>query len=133
MSEEEQYGHNPRLIYNLPLTGSADVYLPLWYDNYRVGGSDWASGVNVHNAGSGSNTVTITWYRLDGTTEQGWHQTQVLGDRATYTFYNPPQLDNFIGSAWIHATKPIVAASNIHNWAAPSTVDSALSFTGSNR
>jgi hypothetical protein len=36
---------------------------------------------------------------------------------------------------WIRSTngQPIVAASNIHNWAAPSNVDSALSFTGSNR
>jgi len=44
VSEEHKYGRDPRLIYNMPLEGSTNVYLPLWYDNYTDGG-DWASGV----------------------------------------------------------------------------------------
>ncbi len=75
VSEEHKYGRDPRLIYNMPLEGSTNVYLPLWYDNYTDGG-DWASGVNVYNTGSGNNQVTITWYRLDGTTEQHWRDTR---------------------------------------------------------
>ena len=70
---------------------------------------------------------------LDGTVQ--YSEPITLSSRETRTIYNPPQLTNFQGSVWIRSTngQPIVAASNIHNWAAPSDVDSALSFTGSNR
>lgn len=133
VSEEHKYGRDPRLIYNMPLQGSTNIYLPLWYDNYTAEGGDWASGVNVHNVAPINNNITITWYNLDGTVQ--YSEPITLSSRETRTIYNPPQLTNFQGSVWIRSTngQPIVAASNIHNWAAPSDVDSALSFTGSNR
>ena len=133
VSEEHKYGRDPRLIYNMPLQGSTNIYLPLWYDNYTAEGGDWASGVNVHNVAPINNNITITWYKLDGTVQ--YSEPITLSSRETRTVYNPPQLTNFRGSMWIRSTngQPIVAASNIHNWAAPSNVDSALSFTGSNR
>jgi murein DD-endopeptidase MepM/ murein hydrolase activator NlpD len=132
-SEEEEYGHNPRLIYNLPLVGTTNIYLPLWYEGYTSEGDTWASGVSVHNTGSAGNEITVTWYNLDGTIHYT-SPTVTLAERATYTFYNLPGLsNNFIGSAWIHGSKPIVAVSKIHKWGASSDFDSALYFTGSNR
>ena len=133
VSEEHKYGRDPRLIYNMPLQGSTNIYLPLWYDNYTAEGGDWASGVNVHNVAPINNNITITWYNLNGTVQ--YSEPITLSSRETRTIYNPPQLTNFRGSMWIRSTngQPIVAASNIHNWAAPTDVDSALSFTGNNR
>ena len=117
----------------MPLVGSTNIYLPLWYDNYTAEGGDWASGVNVHNVAPISNNITITWHSLDGTVQ--YSEPITLSSRETRTIYNPLQLTNFRGSVWIRSTngQHIVAASNIHNWAAPTNVDSALSFTGSNR
>ena len=134
VSEEHELVQDPRLIYNLSLQDSTNIYLPLWYDNYTAEGGNWASGVNVQNVSSYSyNDITITWHRLDGTVQHS--QTISLSSNETRTIYDPPQLTNFRGSVWIHSNdgQPIVAVSNIHDWAAPSGVDSALSFTGSNR
>ncbi len=134
VSEEHELVRDPRLIYNLSLQGSTNIYLPLWYDNYTVEGGNCASGVNVQNVSSYSrNEITITWHKLDGTVQHT--QTISLSSNETRTIYDPLQLTNFRGSVWIRSTngQPIVAAANIHNWDAPSDVDSALSFTGSNR
>lgn len=133
VSEESRYGTDPRLIYNMALEGSTNIYLPVWYEEVGPPYNDWTSGVNVHNAGSGNNQVTVSWYWLE-TGNFATSQTVTLAERATYTFYNPPTLPNeFVGSVRIHSgsNKPIVAASNIHYWGASG--DSALSFTGSNR
>lgn len=134
VSEEHELVRDPRLIYNLSLQGSTNIYLPLWYDNYTAEGGNWASGVNVQNVSSYSyNEITITWHKLDGTVQHT--QTISLSSNETRTIYDPLPLKEFRGSVWIHSNngQPIVAVSNIHNWAAPSDVDSALSFTGSNR
>ena len=140
VGEEHKYGLDPRLIYNMPLQGSTTVYLPLWYGNYSIAGQNWASGVNVQNAGSGQNAITATWYDQNGV-ERYSQPTLLLNSNDTHTFYftpqtSPAQLLGFVGSVVIRSdsssNKPIVAVSNIHNWDATSG-DSALSFTGSNR
>jgi hypothetical protein len=77
--------------------------------------------------------VSVTWYNPNGTIHYT-SPTVTLAERTTHTFYNLPGLsDNFIGSAWIQASKPTVAVSKIHKWGASSDFDSALYFTGSNR
>lgn len=136
-SEENEYGLDPRMISNMALAGTTTIYLPLWYGNYSINGQNWASGVNVQNAGSGANNIIVIWYNQSGI--ELHHETATLvNSNDTHNFYFTPQnspaaLLGFVGSVEIRADKPVVAVSNIHNWGAPSTVDSALSFTGSNR
>jgi murein DD-endopeptidase MepM/ murein hydrolase activator NlpD len=134
VSEEHELGRDPRLIYNLSLQGSTNIYLPLWYDNYTAEGGNWASRVNIQNVSSYTyNDITITWRSLNGTVQ--YSETITLSSNETRTIFDPQQLTNFRGSVWIHSNngQPIVAVSDIQNWAASSNVDSALSFTGSNR
>lgn len=136
-NEENEYGLDPRMISNMALAGTTTVYLPLWYGNYSINGQNWASGVNVQNAGSGANEITAIWYNQSGV-ERHRVTATLFNSNDTHNIYftpenSPSALLGFVGSVEITAEKPIVAVSNIHNWGAPSTIDSALAFTGSNR
>ena len=120
-----------KLMSNLALGGSATVYLPLWYEEYEVGGN-WMSGVNVRNAHTAGQSITATWYDHNGNV--ALVQTATLtNSNDAHTFYDPP-LDNFIGSVVITSNigKPIVAVSNVRNLAGAGT-DTVMAFNGSNR
>jgi murein DD-endopeptidase MepM/ murein hydrolase activator NlpD len=122
-----------RLMSNLALGGSTTIHLPLWYDNYTIGGS-WMSGVNVQNAGTGINNISVTWYNQNG--NQVLTRTAMLDNTYdTHNFYDDPALNNFIGSMVIQSTsyKPIAAVSNVRNWAGATGTDSVFAFNGSSR
>lgn len=108
-----------RLMSNLvpqPTPGQGTkVFLPLWYDNYTVGGS-WMSGVNIRNAGTGINHITATWFNQDGNPEVTRSAT-LTNANDTHNFYDDPELNNFVGSVMIQSldNQPIVAVSNVRN------------------
>lgn len=121
-----------RLMSNLATAGTGTIYLPLWYDNYTTGGS-WMSGVNVRNVYTAGHTITATWYNQNG--DVVLTQSAVLtNSEDTHNFYDT-SLTNFIGSVLITSNtgKPIVAVSNVRNWAATTGTDSVMAFNGSNR
>lgn len=126
-----------RLMSNLfpaPPVGSATIiHLPIWYDNYTTGGS-WMSGVNVQNAGTGINNITATWFNQNGYLILTRTAT-LANTNDSHNFYELPELNNFIGSVVIESTsnKPIVAVSNVRNWAGTVGDDSVMAFNGSNR
>jgi hypothetical protein len=120
-----------RLMSNLTFSGTTKIHIPIWYDNYTASGGNWTSGVNVRNTGSGSNNISIAWISQSGSVIFG--RTATIAENATITFYDPPQLNNFIGSVLIEGNKPIVAVSNIRNWNGTSGKDAVMAINGSNR
>lgn len=92
------------------------------------------SGVNIRNAGTGINHITATWFNKDGNPEVTRSAT-LTNANDTHNFYDDPELNNFVGSVMIQSldNQPIVAVSNVRNWAAPIGTDSVFAFNGSNR
>lgn len=121
-----------RLMSNLALGGTDTIHLPLWYDNYAVGGS-WMSGVNVRNTYSASHVITATWYNQNGTPVHTQTAT-LINSNDTHNFYDT-SLTNFIGSVVItsNTDRPVVAVSNARNWAGTAGTDVVFAFNGSNR
>lgn len=121
-----------RLMSNLASSGTKNLYLPLWYDNYAVGSSSLMSGVNIRNLHSAGQQITARWYNQNGTLVLT--QTATLdNNQDTHNFYDT-SLTGFIGSVWIEAANgPIVAVSNVRDWSATVGTDGVFAFNGSNR
>lgn len=86
--------------------------IPLVYKN----AADWASGIQVQNAGNGPATVTVSYTPLGGTRTVAVDRATIVPGTAT-TFYqgaNPDLPDGFVGSATVTSleSQPLAAVAN---------------------
>jgi hypothetical protein len=106
--------------------------MPLVYKN----AADWASGVQVQNAGTGPATVTISYAPLGSARTVAVDRATVLPGAAT-TFYqaaNPDLPDGFVGSATITSieSQPLAAVANaVKHGAGMATAYDAIAGGGS--
>jgi hypothetical protein len=72
--------------YNTFSAGSASLHLPL-VEN--AGSDPWNTGEGIMNTGSGSTTVTVTYYEAFDGTPVGTPQTHTLASQAFWGLYQP--------------------------------------------
>ena len=111
------------------------VVLPYMLSGYSNNGETWNSGIAVQNVGSVTTNITASFYDSDGIFVTSYTWPNVVGQYRIALIYLPSvsgMTSNFIGSAKITASQPILALGNA-SCSAGCSGDTSQTYNGVNR